>query len=675
MDLKTLFSKLPFFKQANNKSDGSLPFVQMFGHEKTYGKLPPQNHARMVSNYHSWVYACAQKNGFSVAKAKLKIYKEREDGEKEEVKKHPFLDLMKTVNPHSNKFQMKAVTQIFLELTGNAYWWMPKGSMGIPSSIWNLPSHWMAVVPDNKEFIKGYVMQVPGKGTKIPFPEDEIVHFKFPEIFSLFYGDGPLMGASYGIDLNDEMKTWQINFFKNNAQPSGILTTEQSPTVDEYERLNAQWNKKFKGSSKAGKMAILGGGLKYSQLGSSLDKMKVKDISKEMRDEILAVFGVPASKLGLVEDVNRANADANDYTYQKETIVPRLTLLEEKINEKVMPMYDGGLVAEFENPVPEDREYRLREKEVNIRTGFSSIDEEREKESLEPYGLLETTVPLIPFSMTPAGSPKVTPEPFGGGGSDDDDDKKKAFQKSTDKWERFVLMTNPQEQILQGDMKAFFQEQHSEVIKNLNKLKTVNKDLLAYIMFNLSQETGKLKDAVRSNVRNSYIGGLMLGISDTGEAIDFNLFEPNIIRAVNSRLDFFSSSVNETTADLLKGELTEAIEAGETIDEISRRVDKVFTFSETHRSKRIARTEVIGATNDGQLSAYGEAGMKGKKWLTARDEKVRASHQIDGQVVPITESFTTGDGNRLNYPGDRSTGAPAGDIINCRCTVNPVKEV
>ena len=123
------------------------------------------------------------------------------------------------------------------------------------------------------------------------------------------------------------------------------------------------------------KLAILERGLKYQQVGSGLKDMNFQDLGRSVRDEILAIFGVPASKLGLVEDVNRANADTNDYTYQKETILPKLRLIEEKLNEKLMPLYDTGLVVKFDNPVPEDKDFRLREISEHIRTGYSSIDE------------------------------------------------------------------------------------------------------------------------------------------------------------------------------------------------------------------------------------------------------------------------------------------------------------
>ena len=81
---------------------------------------------------------------------------------------------------------------------------------------------------------------------------------------------------------------------------------------------------------------------------------------------------------------------------------------------------------------------------------------------------------------------------------------------------------------------------------------------------------------------------------------------------------------------------------------------------------------VPGATNAGQLKAYDEAGVKEKEWLTAGDERVRESHQIDGQIVDLHQSFTTNGGAKLQYPGDRSSGAPADEVIGCRCSVLPI---
>lgn len=672
--------------------DVRVPWVNVLGYEKTYGKTEQtRNQTQMVEEYKSWVYACATRNAYSVAKAKLRLYKRTNSAQGEELTEifdHPFLDLKKNVNPFFNMFELWTLTTLFLELTGNAYWWIPKGSLGVPQAIWNIPANWVSIVPSEEKFISGYVVKVPDKGEPMPFDEEEIIHFKYPSPFDLFYGTPPLMGAQYAVDLNNHLKKWGINFFMNNAQPSGVLHTENALTNDQFQRLRDMWNRKYRGSSNAGKLAILEKGLKYQQIGSDLANMQLRDLNRDIRDEILACFGVPASKLGLVEDANRANAEANDYTYQKETVMPKLILMEEKLNEKFMPIYDETLVAKFDSTVPEDKEFRLKEQTEHIRSGYSAIDDERAKDDEDPYEVPETEHPLISFSVTPAtGEPIEEPALPGNlpvndeDGEDEEEPKKGRMTKATDhrtrKWNVFSNMAAPQERLFEKVMRKFFTEQMSEMFTNLNKFKSFKKgnteeDLSSFVLFNLIAQNGKLKEVATPNITEAYRSGAALAAFEVG--IDFELIEPLILRAVGPRIDFFAKAVNDATYLSIKDSIQEGIAEGESIDDIASRLDKISEFIKKHRSKRTAQTEVIGATNDGQLASYIEAGMTKKEWLTARDEKVRDSHAAaDGQVVPITESFTTGIGSRLQYPGDRSSAAPAGDIINCRCTVLGLK--
>ena len=653
-----------------------LPQVHLLGYEKSMGKPHPQDYTSMITAYKSWAYACAWKNATSVAKQEISLYKKSYDAKGDEVKdiikQHPFLDLITQVNPFSNKFELMTLTQIYIELTGNAYWWIPRNVLGVPYMIWNIPSHWMKIVPSKDKFIDGYIMQVPGQGKLTPFDEEEIVHFKFPSPFDLYYGTGPLWAARFGVDLNEQIKTWGINFFLNNAQPSGVLMTDSTLSPDAYQRLRDMWNEKYKGSKNAGKMAILEQGLKYEQTGSTIKDARFEFVSQEVRDEILAIFGVPASKLGLELNVNRATADASDYTYAKETLLPRLTLIQEKINEKILPIYDLQLSMEFEDIVPKDKEYELKERQINLQSGFMSIDEAREEEGLDPYNLPETRVPLISFGLNPAGTPK--PEPIA-----PIQNQAKSVNRGDAKWEKFANLTRPQEIYFTELMRKFFASQQNDVMLNINKLRGMKnvdkKSIYGYIIFNMQESNNKLKALTQSTVKQSYVTGLKLGMHDVNSSIDFNLFEPNVLRAVEQRMGFFVNRVNETTGQLIQDSLKEVIDEGFTggssINEIAKKVEDVFGYSEKYRSVRIAQTEVIGAANDGQLKAYREAGIENKVWTSARDEKVRDSHLIDGQTVGINQSFTTGDGNRLQYPGDRSSDAPASDIINCRCTILP----
>jgi len=652
------------------------PLVTSFNN--TWGKPSPFDFNRLVDSAESWSFVAAYKNGFSVAKVPLKLFQEIKgvDGQTElkPITDHPFLDLMKTINPFFNRFEILAITQIFLEITGNAYWWLVKDNLGIPRELWYLPSHWVQVIPSKTEFVAGYIMRVPGEAQPVPFAADEVIQFKFPTLHDPHYGTPPMFGAIMDVDLNKNIKTYGINFMKNDARPSGILSTEKALTEPMYNRLMTAWRLKYGGSKNAGKIAILEKGLKYQQIGSGLGDINFPDAQRSVRDGILAAFGVPASKLGLVEDVNRANAEAADFTYQNETIVPRLILLEEKLNEKFIPLYDSKLVVKFDNPVPKDKEFRLKQQTEHIKSGYSAIDDERKKDSEEPYKLPETQTPLIPFNLVPAGGSPAGTQPASAPRSIE----VKASQ-ARKKWEVFAQVMGPQERFFGDKMRRFFQSERRIVMNNINRVRSFSKGVKAgveaNIIFNVKEENLRLATISRPNIDSAYRSGLEIGFRELDAALDFSLIQPNITRAIDKRISFFAEKVNGFTVKLLTKEINAGVQAGESIDQISKRVGRVYDHSEAFRSRRIAQTEVIGSANDGQLQAYIENNVDKKIWLTARDERVRDSHiSTEGQIVGVTEDFTLGSGVKIQYPGDRGGNAPAGEVINCRCTVQPIVE-
>lgn len=122
------------------------------------------------------------------------------------------------------------------------------------------------------------------------------------------------------------------------------------------------------------------------------------------------------------------------------------------------------------------------------------------------------------------------------------------------------------------------------------------------------------------------------------------------------------------TATSLGRALQQGTNLGEGIDKLAARVQSVFDTSD-HVADRIARTEVVGASNgvaDDYAGALHSSMPLEKSWLATQDERTRPSHSdADGQTVGYDETFTVGD-SQLEYPGD-----PDGDddeVMNCRCT-------
>jgi hypothetical protein len=85
----------------------------------------------------------------------------------------------------------------------------------------------------------------------------------------------------------------------------------------------------------------------------------------------------------------------------KDTIKPRLIRMEEKLNEKLTPKFDDKLFVSFDDPVPLDKDHRLREKETNLKTGYSSINMEREQDNKDsvPWG----DKPILNQNLVPLG--------------------------------------------------------------------------------------------------------------------------------------------------------------------------------------------------------------------------------------------------------------------------------
>ena len=81
---------------------------------------------------------------------------------------------------------------------------------------------------------------------------------------------------------------------------------------------------------------------------------------------------------------------------------------------------------------------------------------------------------------------------------------------------------------------------------------------------------------------------------------------------------------------------------------------------------RIARTESAMLSNALRFRGMRDEGIEKQEWVSAGDDAVReteeANHvEMDGEVVKMGKKFSNG----LFYP--TQPGAPAAQVVNCRC--------
>lgn len=142
----------------------------------------------------------------------------------------------------------------------------------------------------------------------------------------------------------------------------------------------------------------------------------------------------------------------------------------------------------------------------------------------------------------------------------------------------------------------------------------------------------------------------------------------NILKKVATRN---VKSVSQTSLKQLKNIITSSVSEQTSVGEVSARIQDAFKNISASKANTIARTETLSAVSIGQdlkskefQNLFPKESKKLKRvWITAKDEKVRDSHEdLEGNVVEVGSEFNNG----LKYPRD-----PAGDaseVINCRCS-------
>jgi SPP1 gp7 family putative phage head morphogenesis protein len=225
-------------------------------------------------------------------------------------------------------------------------------------------------------------------------------------------------------------------------------------------------------------------------------------------------------------------------------------------------------------------------------------------------------------------------------------------------------------------IRSFFLEQRRLVEANLEKVRKLrpsitksNDPLVDSILFPLSQEQLRLAELAKPLVEQAILAGAAFG-SEGLDMLDFDVLNPLVGQAVAERVAFFSRRINEETAKALTSQIRQGLELGESIAQIADRIEEVYDQALGYRSLRIARTEALSASNKGALLSYEAGGATEKRWVTAGDEHVRETHRrANGQVRGVHQKFEVGSA-QLEHPGD--PGGPAEEIINCRCTTEPI---
>lgn len=340
-----------------------------------------------------WVYRNNDAIAQEVSKMEFELYTIGLDkGEivYNEVTSHPLLDLLDKPNEETTKTDSIYIIQSHKKLAGDAFWLKIRNG-GKVVGLRSLPPDKITLdlqTPSETDptIIKAYVYKdvIDGANIKIVYDPNDIIHFKKPNPNNSFRGLGAVEALADAIDLDNLTTETAKKFYLNGAITNFALSTDEKVSDEQVQRLQQQFRSKNAGVGNAYKTMILGSGLKPVSLAPSNKENQFLDQLAWYRDKIMIGFGNTPASLGIVEDVNRANAEATLGMWLRNTVKPDMEAIVNTLNEFLVPEFGEKLVLGFKDPVPEDRDDDVAEVKNLYPIGIMTLNEAREAVDLDP---------------------------------------------------------------------------------------------------------------------------------------------------------------------------------------------------------------------------------------------------------------------------------------------------
>lgn len=616
----------------------------------------------LLASNKNWVFVCVNAISKTISGIPIRLRKYNTQGDDEIIDDHDIVSLLDKPNRFQTGKDLLYMIASHLELTGNAY--ILKDQEKNPRELMPLiPSRVQIKYNKANPALVEYVHRNGSKAQTIP--AEMIIHLKYPNPENVLKGKGTLQNVSEWVDVDSASTEFNRLFFQNGSSPSGILKTNATDSKA-LKLAKEGWEMRYEGTLNAHKTAVLPKDTSYEPLTTPKD-MQFGEADTRFRDKILSGFGVPKSVVGIVEDVNRANAEASMFAFMAFTIDPKMKQIVSYLTEMLLPAFSlKGYYFDFPNIIPDNEDLKLRQNQVALAgQAYKTINEVRASEGDAP---IENGDFVYGGGFTiPIGKPQEQAKQISGGQPVNkkmnphfrDIHKKEDMTKSIFDKVADGLAKKTKDALEEESHKAFISRVSSYESKFIKAVKEVDKEMKKMALGNLDEVKGmgdqiKTKALLNLDKAQTLFVGLTVGVlqdlnKEEGKAqlealeitTPFNPMAEKIQKRITEVLKLTSQSYTETTLKLLNSELDEGVANGESMDKLADRVASVFDLTDEYRANQVAQTTVFAVANATAREAYVQSGVvKTIKWHTAEDELVcQFCGPMNGKTVDVEEDF------------------------------------
>lgn len=196
---------------------------------------------------------------------------------------------------------------------------------GTPIAMHLLPPQNTSPIPDVKNFVKGFEVQINAMEKRIIKPKD-VIWIRRPHPLDPYLSMTPMEASGIAIEQETLAKLYNRNFLINDGRPGGLLVLRSEISEEDKDELRSR----FRGNiGRAGAVGVISAddGADFVDTAASPRDASYQQMRTITKEEILAAFGVPESIIGNSANRTFSNAMEEGKVFWMETMTPHLNLI------------------------------------------------------------------------------------------------------------------------------------------------------------------------------------------------------------------------------------------------------------------------------------------------------------------------------------------------------------
>ena len=428
-------------------------FPRLGGRKSAAGQVVTEDKANQLSAY----YACVRNLSEDIAALPICTFKDLPNGGREPDTENDVAVLLRgKPNPATSSYTFRSSLQALSASWGNGYAEIVRDQRGRPKQLWLIhPSRVTYEVVG-----LDLVYTVHTEGTEdVEIKAANMIHLKGMSLNG-FEGISVLNAAAEVIGVSLAEQEFTASFLNNGASLSGVLQHPKTLGSDAYERLRESWGTAFKGSSNAGKPAILEQGMEWKPLSIPQRDAQFLEQREFSINEICRWFRMPPHKIQHLVDATYSNIESQDRQYVNDTLMSWLIRTEQEFTNKLFSQQQinsGMRVShKVEGRLRGDTAARKDFYQGMVFSGLMTPNEVRQLENLNPMGP-EGDVFFMQSAMTTIDaiiSPPEPPAPVAPPEPDEKDEEKDEPEEKDDKKALAVFTQAASARVVRKTLKA-----------------------------------------------------------------------------------------------------------------------------------------------------------------------------------------------------------------------------